>query len=81
MFTLSTLTEFLGWTLVIHVGLLMTASFAIMLMGDSMRNLHARMFRMNKEDLPPVYLKFLGYYKVAIYIFSLVPYIALKIMA
>ena len=74
-------TEFLGWCTVINVGLLVLAAFAMMTMRRFMIKVHSTMFNLSEENLSRAYFQYLAMYKIAIIVFNLVPYIALKVMA
>jgi hypothetical protein len=80
MFTMSTLTEFLGWSSVINICILIIASLSLMLMRDSLTSLHGKMFGLDNRDLSRAYFQYIAQYKIAIFILNIVPYIALKIM-
>ena len=80
MFTIATLTELLGWATVINVCILIVASISVMLMRNSMISLHGKMFGLDSTDLSRAYFQYIAQYKIAIFVFNLVPYIALKIM-
>ena len=80
MFTVSTLTELLGWSSIINICMLIAASLAVMLMRDSMIKLHRKMFGLDTTDLTRAYFQYIAQYKIAILVFNIVPYIALKIM-
>ena len=49
--------------------------------GDWAKEIHSKLFKISKEKLDAMYFNFLANYKLAIFIFNLAPYIALKIMA
>lgn len=80
MFTVATLTELLGWSSIINICMLIAASLAVMLMRDSMIKLHRKMFGLDTTDLTRAYFQYIAQYKIAILVFNIVPYIALKIM-
>jgi len=80
MFTVSTLTELLGWSSIINICILIAASLAVMLMRDSMTKLHGKMFGLDTTDLSRAYFQYIAQYKIATLILNIVPYIALKIM-
>lgn len=80
MFTLQTLTEFLGWASVINICILFISSIVLILMRESIMRIHSKMFGLDAAHLSSAYLQYLTQYKIAIFIFNLVPYIALKIM-
>ena len=48
-------------------------------MRNQITRLHSRMFGVNENEIPALYFQYLGYYKLLILIFNLVPYIAMKI--
>ena len=81
MFTIETLTELLGWASVINICILIIASISVMLMRNAMISLHGKMFGLDSADLSRAYFQYLAQYKIAIFVFNLVPYIALKIIA
>ena len=80
MNNIQALTAFFGWCSVINIGVLLLSTLAMMLMKDMMVRVHSRMFGVSQSDLPMLYIKYLGHYKIAIFIFNVVPYFALKLM-
>jgi hypothetical protein len=80
MFTVETLTEFLGWASVINISILMISSILLILMRKSIMSIHIKMFGLDAEYLSRAYFQYLAQYKIAIFIFNLVPYIVLKII-
>lgn len=77
---LSILTAFLGWCTVINIGILTYTSIMTILFNAPVKKLHAKMLPIASDKLDEFYFNFLGNYKLAIFIFNLVPYCALKIM-
>ncbi len=80
MFSIETFTVFLGWSTVINMGILVLAAISVMLMRETMANMHGKMFGLDSKDLSRAYFQYIAQYKLAIFIFNLVPYITLKIM-
>ena len=80
MITIDTLTVFFGWCSVINIGILVFAAFILMILKEPISRLHSKLFGLNQESLPLIYFRYLGNYKIAILMFNLVPYIALKVM-
>jgi len=78
--TIDTLTTFLGWCSIINIGLLLFSTIMMIVIRDFAIKLHSSLFGVNPEELPIIYLQYLGNYKVAIIILNIVPYIALKVM-
>lgn len=75
------LTEFLGWCTVINFALLSLAAIGLMTMRSLVVPIHARMFRIDAEDIAKYYFQYLAQYKMLVIVFNLVPYVSLKIMA
>ena len=81
MSSIETLTVFFGWCSAINIGLLILASIFLALMRGWATKIHGGMFGLGEADLVRQYFQYLAQYKIAIIVFNLVPYIALKIMA
>lgn len=79
MDTLQELESFLGWCTVINIGVLSVSAVAIVLMRGMATRIHGMMFGLDEVDLCRGYFQFLAQYEMAIFIFNLVPYLALKI--
>lgn len=78
--TIDTLTTFLGWCSIINIGVLLFSTLMMIVVRDFAIKLHSSLFGVNPEELPIIYLQYLGNYKIAIIILNIVPYIALKVM-
>ncbi len=72
--------EFLGWCAALNLAMLTFASLAIVLAGGALKELHGSMFALSEEDLSRAYFQYLAQYKIAIFVFNLVPYLALRIV-
>lgn len=79
MFTIENFTTFLGWCSVINIGLLAVSALAIVSFMKPISALHSKMFGLDEKDMPMLYFRYLGNYKVATLVFNLVPYIALRV--
>ena len=80
MNTIETVTEFFGWCSVINVGLLTLSSILVIAIRGTALRIHGKMLDLDAKSLSQAYLQYLSQYKVAMLVFSIVPYIALKIM-
>ena len=78
---LVTMREFLGWCTVINLGLMALVVVKLLLIRDWASRVHARMFGLDDASVRKTYFQFVVYYKLAILVFNLVPYIALRIMS
>ena len=76
---MATLTKFLGWCTVINIAFLMFSSIMIALFKEPVTKLHSKWFGLEASKLPKLYFQYLGNYKIAMIIFSLVPYLVLRL--
>jgi hypothetical protein len=81
MTTIESLTTFFGWCSVINIGVLAFSTIAILVMQGPLSSIHSKMFGVNPSNLPSTYFQYLGSYKIAIFVFSVVPYFALRQMS
>ena len=81
MNSLEAITAFFGWTTVINFALLFVSSITVIAARESIARLHGRMFGLESVELSRAYFQYIAQYKIAITVFSLTPYIALKLMA
>jgi hypothetical protein len=81
MNSLDTVTAFFGWTPVINFVLLFVSSISVVAMRKWISRVHGRMFGLENADLSRAYFQYISQYKIAIIVFSLTPYVALKLMA
>ena len=80
MISIDTLTTFLGWCTVLNIGMLSFTVFLVTVLKEPMIKAHVKIFGINRENLQLSYFKYLGHFKIAIYMLNLMPYIALKII-
>ena len=78
--TITELTEFLGWILVINIAVLLVASFMLIAMRGMIVQIHRKMLGLSEDDLLRAYTQYLAQYKIAVFVFNLAPYLALKLM-
>jgi len=79
--SLEAVTAFFGWTTVINFVLLAVSTIMVIVMRGSISRMHGRMFGLESVDLSRAYFQYIAQYKIAIIVFSLTPYVALKLMA
>jgi len=80
MMTLDALTTFFGWCAIINITVLLISTILLMLFKQPIMRLHSKFFGVSADELPTMYFNYLGNYKIATYVISIVPYIALKVM-
>jgi hypothetical protein len=81
MIGINELTTFFGWCTVINLGVYLFSAFFIIVFKSFTINLHSKIVGVEASELPSMYFKFLGNYKIGILLLNLSPYIALKLMA
>jgi hypothetical protein len=81
MINISQLTTFFGWCSLINLGIYLFSAFFIIVFKRFIINLHSKTVGVEASELPSLYFKFLGNYKIGILMLNLTPYIALKIIA
>ena len=80
MESIQTIREVLGWSTVLNLGVLIFSSIVLVIAGSPIKRLHAKMFGLSEGDLSRAYFQYLAQYKIAILIFNLAPYLALRIV-
>ena len=81
MITIETLTEFLGWSLVINVAILTLSTLGVIAMRRTIVGIHSKLFSLEESDTVKAHFQYLAQYKIAIIVLNFSPYLALKIMA
>lgn len=71
------LCRFLLWSLAINYAILLTWFFAFVFARDWMQQIHGRWFRLTDSTFDTVHYSGMAAYKLAIFIFNLVPLLAL----
>jgi len=72
------LTRFFMWCNIINAGLLVFSFLIVAFAGDFVYKTHSKWFPMPRETFNVVLYSFLGIYKIAWLVFSVVPWVALK---
>ncbi len=80
MMSLEMLMKFFGWCSVINIGILAFAAIIIAYMRGPIAQMHGKMFGLDESDLSRAYFQYLGQYKIAIFVFNLIPYLALRLI-
>ncbi|MCX4193653.1 DUF6868 family protein [Methylophaga sp. OBS1] len=77
---IASLIALFGWMTVINFALLIFSTLILTMFRTAVIRVHTRVTGLEENALKPVYLYFLGFYKVLIILFNLVPYLALKLI-
>jgi hypothetical protein len=73
--------DFLGWCTVINLSIYLLSACFMIVFRNFTTNLHSKLMGIDVTELPSLYFKYMGNYKIMIIVFNLVPYIALTVMA
>lgn len=77
----ATLQTFLGWCALINTGLLLGWWFFIWFAHDFVFRTHTRWFPMSRERFDAIHYTGIMILKLLVFVFVLVPYLALRIMS
>jgi hypothetical protein len=78
--TTETLIEFLAWASVVNIAILAFSAITVIMMRGTISRIHSSMFGLDEKDLGRAYFQYLGQYKIAIIVFNIAPYLALRII-
>lgn len=78
--TVEILLQWLGWMTVINAALLGVWLIAFVWMHDWMYRLHGRWFQLTPERFDAIHYGGMALFKMAVLLFNLVPYLALRLV-
>lgn len=78
--TIDVLWDVLLWCTVLNYGLLLLWFLVFSLAHDWMYRFHGRWFRVSPEQFDAIHYAGIAFYKVGIFLFNLIPYVALRIV-
>lgn len=73
------LSDMLLWSMILNVGILALMSLMILACRDWICRVHGKMFGLAPETVSALLYGFLGAYKLGVFLFAIVPYVALQI--
>lgn len=81
MISIESMTVFFGWTAVINILLLFVSAIAVIVARGPISRIHGSMFGLDAADLSRAYFQYIAQFKIVIIVFSITPYLALKLMS
>ncbi|WP_448211028.1 DUF6868 family protein [Colwellia sp. MEBiC06753] len=81
MTNINELISFFGWCSILNLTILTFSTLLIFLFQPVIIKLHSQLADIESALLPKIYFQFLAGYKVLTIVFSVVPYLALKLMS
>jgi len=77
---IQTLTTFFMWCTILNVALLSLSSLACIFFGDFSYRMNHKFFSISRQEFNIMLVSFIGLYKLLVFVFILIPYIALLIV-
>ena len=77
--TFEIIRDVLAWCSVINVGLLLFWALGFMLAHDLIYRIHGKWFKLSAERFDAFHYSGMGFFKIGIILFNIVPYFALRI--
>ena len=78
--TIEIIRNFLAWCSVINIGLLLFWWLWFMLGHDFIFRFHGKWFKLSEEQFDAIHYALMGFFKIGIFLFNVVPYFALRIV-
>ena len=77
---IQTLTSFFMWCTIINAGLLLFMALIYLLAPNLVYRLQSKWVSISRETFDTVFYSFIGFFKVLVIVFNVVPWIALSII-
>ena len=77
--TIENLRILLGWCSVINMMILLVWFLAFVFARNFVFKMHTRWFRISEERFDEIHYTMMGYYKLAVVLFNLAPYLVLRL--
>ena len=78
--TIEMMRAVLGWCSIINMGLLLWWFFAITVLHDWVYRFHSKWFKLSVESFDTIHYAGIAFFKIAVFVFNIVPYFALRIV-
>lgn len=78
--SIEALSELLFWSAIINMGLLLWWGLLFIFMRDWIYKYHCKWFKLSEDRFDSIHYAGMMLFKISIFIFNIVPYLALKII-
>jgi len=78
--TIEMMRAVLGWCSIINIGILLWWFFAITVLHDWVYKIHSKWFKLSPETFDTIHYTGIAFFKIAVFVFNIVPYFALRIV-
>jgi hypothetical protein len=79
--TLETIRDILAWCSVINIILLLVWFIMFALAHDCVYRMHSKWYKLSQDAFNTVHYSGIAFFKIVIFVFNIVPYLALHIVA
>jgi hypothetical protein len=77
---IQTLTSFFMWCTIINVGMLIFLALVFLLAPNLVYRLQSRWIPISRENFDVIFYSFIGFFKIIVLVFNVVPWLALLII-
>jgi len=70
----------LGWCSIINIGILLWWFFSIIVLHDLVYKWHSKWFKLSVDKFDEMHYTGITFFKIIIFVFNIVPYVALRIV-
>ena len=78
--TVELIRDGLAWCAVINIGVLLLWFLGFTVAHDWIYRIHGRWFKVSEENFDAIHYASMGFFKLSILLFNIVPYLALRIV-
>ncbi len=78
--TIDIIQKVLGWCCILNSGLALFWFLLLVIAHDWIYRLHGKWFEVTKESFNKIHYAGLTFFKITIFVFNIIPYIALRII-
>ena len=78
--TLEQIQEFFKWCTIINFGLMIFSVLMIFVLRDMAYKIHGKLFKLSEENINKAMYYFLGFWKILIFVFCAIPWIATSLI-
>lgn len=79
--TVDVIRDVFAWSSAINIGILLFWWLWFMLAHDFVYRFHGKWFKLSEEKFDAIHYALIGFYKLSIILFNIVPYLALRIVS
>ena len=78
--TVEIVRDVFAWSSAINIGILLFWLLLLLLAHDFVYRFHGKWFKLSEEKFDAIHYALMGFYKLSVILFNIVPYLALRIV-